>query len=866
MTKLFTLGLLFLGFSLGANAQEKKTWAFQDDGLSEETIAALDADTENWTKEGTDDAGNTTGWKEAKKHTGAIKAGGEVIPELAGIQLVNSGLSSSNNIIIRKDRVRINRNNMKFKLPKLVNGQTITIVCQSANGSATDRGVKASYDYMQRIEGPEDNIILGSAGLVTNKWVVATEETDSVDIEFTMITGGIDFRLIMIDEGDVPQLSKVAYLYDGQEDVLFNYLSANENVELTAIDVKTATFTADELQQYDVTVVGPAVQPNSAAAGVVKAAMPWTPVLNFNAALYADWGYGAAEETGAFLLIKDAKNKLLRDVEYQESDEGNVVVISQRGLEASTMMLTLGDYFTGDAIVATELDDGDEETPLHTAVHTHNINHNGYVYIPYVEDFNDAALQMVSNAISVLADSKRDITAANAPTISREYKNQQTIVTIKAPSLPKAKVYYTTDGSDPTTESTVYEEPFTLTQKCTVKASAIAEGYTLSEPASLDILIKAQPAAPTVKWTEGEGETTIKLACTDANVKIWYNFENVADTTKSSVYADSIPVIIKMPQNVTAFTTTLDSIPSEVVFSEVTNQRVLVKNPRVVIDVAGHYSAAKWDDVANGSGVFAIGKTAVSMYDTSAEPIGTYFDENGDEQPLYPEVEWMVRDEPGDAPQWQVMTKGQSILWQSLTLKTDQIGTNEGGYYPSVAEDIDPLFPGTNYDIQFYNIFDGENPNGAIQSKFKYQAPLDIVVIANMQGGPLVAQVSADGENWTTVGEEIAKTGYSRMWKKYTHMYEGTDEVYVRVAQLTGTSGAKVFDIYVANQGENSMALLQQLQEEYDAYVQGITDTRTNRNVQAGIYGLDGVRHSTMQLGLNIVVSEDGTVRKVLVK
>jgi hypothetical protein len=226
----------------------------------------------------------------------------------------------------------------------------------------------------------------------------------------------------------------------------------------------------------------------------------------------------------------------------------------------------------------------------------------------------------------------------------------------------------------------------------------------------------------------------------------------------------------------------------------------------------------------------------------------------------------MMRDEPGEAPEWMVMSKGQSILWQNLTAKTDQIGTNEGGYYPSVAEDIDALFPISSYDIQFYSIFSGEHANAAIQSKNKYQAPLDIVVIANMQGGPILAQVSADGENWTTVGEEIAKTGFTRMWKKYTRAYEGTDEVFVRVTQQSGDASAKIFDIYVANQGEQSKALLQQLKEEYDNAGTGITDlTRSQQMVADGIYNLNGVRQSSLQSGINIVIV-NGVAQKVIVK
>ena len=38
-----------------------------------------------------------------------------------------------------------------------------------------------------------------------------------------------------------------------------------------------------------------------------------------------------------------------------------------------------------------------------------------------------------------------------------------------------ASIYYTVDGTDPTTESTLYEAPFTLDEECTVKAIAVAD-------------------------------------------------------------------------------------------------------------------------------------------------------------------------------------------------------------------------------------------------------------------------------------------------------------------------------------------------------------------------------------------------------
>lgn len=48
-----------------------------------------------------------------------------------------------------------------------------------------------------------------------------------------------------------------------------------------------------------------------------------------------------------------------------------------------------------------------------------------------------------------------------------------------------ATIYYTTDGSEPTEESTRYERPITLTESCTLKAIAIRDGYK-SEVASAE--------------------------------------------------------------------------------------------------------------------------------------------------------------------------------------------------------------------------------------------------------------------------------------------------------------------------------------------------------------------------------------------
>jgi len=881
MKKLFTLTALLLFMAIGAHAQVRKTWDFTK-GVSVETIADLDADSK-WNVTYNDD-GSFKQANEATKLSGPFIANGNTIKELSGLSLGTAGLSKNNNVIIFPTKFRLNRNNEELIFPKLVNGQTITIVGRSANSTAENRGIKGSYDYMQLIEGPEDCLIRASLGEVTLKWKIVTDSPDSVDVKFAMITGGVDFTLFMIDEGDVFEPAKVAYLYDGTEDQVYNTLTANTNYKVTPINVTSETVSAEALQAYDVTVVSASVPAENAAVTSVKEAMPWTPVLNMNAALYETWGYGTTSSTIPFIVPKDKKNKLFADIEgITEGFEayGWVIPLSDDPTSIITIPV-LGEYFSEDPILSVNITETEEEEPL-TTIHSHNIYHNGYLFIPYVPEYNADGLKLIDNAIAVLQESKREITPATAPAISIVYKDLKTNVTIKAPNLPKAKVYYTTDGTEPTTESTEYTDVFTLTEESTVKAVAIAEGYTLSEVAEKLVDIKSQPKTPVISWTEEGSQTTIKITGEgyDEDVKIWYNFadELTTDTLKSTLYVDSIPVIITMPQNVTAF-----AVAGGDVWSEVAQQRVLVQNPRVVIDVAAHFSAPQWTgdnnpdglSVSNGKGMFSWGASAASMYvgegTIGEDPV------TGDEVTIYgPEDmrEFEVVNEPtykletaeGEEtqwadPEWVLKSRGTCMIWQNTGAQTTNFGSNDN-YNPMYSTDVDPLFPVTKNDIQFYKFFANEPGNGSIETIKKYQAPLDIVVLANMAGGPLLAQVSSDGENWETIGE-IEKTGYSRMWGKSTLSFNGTNEVYVRITEEATSAGPKVFDIYIANAGENSQKLLQELQEEYAAGVQDVQKTPVK--AVAGVYTLNGVRVNDMQRGLNIVVGADGNVKKVLVK
>ena len=872
MKKFFTLALLFLGLSLGtAQAQERKTWDFSK-GWSDETIENLTNGSE-WTLDG-------TSWKETGKFSGEFVANGQPIKELIGLTRGSAGLSKNNNYLLTASSLRLNRNNMVLNFPKLANGQKLTIMGRSANGTATNRGVKASYDYMVRVdEDKENNLMLGgqvegSKGTYTFVYEIQTEGTDSVPVQITMITGGIDFTLFMIDEGDVVPSAKVAYLYNGTEDNVLKYLQARENTELTAINVTTETVSAEQLQGFDVTIVGAGIAADNAALAVVKEALPWTPVLNLNNQAYPAWGYGEAlvTEEATSLVVPGAckKNALYKDIDLL-TEEG-VTYLELTDAESAVLNgVTLGDYFAGDPMIAFGMNAetaGIDSTFV--GIHTHNVSHNGYIYMPYFATYTEAGQQVLNNAIANLQASKAEITPANAPAISRIYKDKMTRVVINAPKQPKAKVFYTIDGSEPTEQSTLYTDTIDLTEPCTLKAAAIAEGYTLSKPAEMAVEIKSQPKTPVIAYEMKGEKTVVTITCESEDADIWYNFtEAGTDTLKSTRYVDSVAVEITMPQTVTAF-----AVAGGEVFSELAVKRVLVEKPRVVIDVATHFAAAQWttDNNAagiktdNGKGMFSWGASAVSMYVGEGKDSTVVDPETGDETVIKIYADEDAREpevvlEPGETPEWKLVSSGTCLIWQNTGAQTTNFGSNDN-YNPMYSTDVDPLFPVSKNDIQFYKFFANEPGNGSIQTINKYQAPLDVVVLANMAGGPLLVQVSADSLEWTTIGT-IEKTGYSRMWSKYTSSYNGEDAVYVRVTEEAASAGPKVFDIYIANQGEKSKALL----DELTAELSGIEEVAVKTvSATAGIYSLNGLRLNRMQRGLNIVVEKNGQVRKIIVK
>lgn len=869
MKKLFTLAMLAL-LTIGVQAQDgiRRTWDFTK-GFSTTTIENLKA--AGWTEE-SNGAIQCNGRKEGPLVI-TVDGSDWTVPETSGLSFHQT---SAKHLVFAYDRVGgdgnpaggfvgskflwLNGNKAQDALTinEVPAGENVTIQFESHNNSQ-DRGFKVVSGNFADADG---NKQWTSHGEVTTVTLINNEATTSaLKIQ---ATNGFHIYSIVIGDGDPIQTSKIAYLYTGTEDSYVATLKAREQTEVISIDVANTTLTADQLKDYSLVIISASVPADNASVAVVKEALPFTPTLNFNANLYPAWGYGEAVALEMPIgIVQNEKSHLLEGVEPLVEDETKFITLSTSTLNG----IKLGEYFNGDA---TPLTDMSGEIAV---THLHNIDHNGYIYLPYGEGATEEAGKIVDNAVKMLIDSKSAITESPAPGIVLEYKNLNTnIILTAAKNLNKPHIFYTLDGSDPTEQSTEYTDTINVTAPCTLKAVLIAEGYLLSNVASKEIDIKEQPKTPVISTAFEDGKTIVTITCESAgdDTPIYYNCNGNIKLTQSVKYTE--PFVVTKPTDIYAY-----AVASGSVWSEVDHKRIVVKNAHVAADILGHFTASSWikkdaegneTTLGNNGSLFTSGtKDTFSMYTLTGNKITD--PETGDEIDEKIENDFTISDEPGENPQWQAMTKGQVVLWQNNDAsKTDIIGDNEAGVYPISTLDIDTIFVGTKNNLCFYTVHAGEIPNAAIQSKGKYTGPFDVVLIDNMASGALIVQVSTDGTNWVQVGDTLKKTGYSRLWQLESVSYTGTDEVFVRVAQPSnGASGPKIYDIYIASAGEKSVELKAKYDAEWEAEASGIeTVNRQDNKTTKAVYNLNGIRQNGLQRGLNIVVMGDGTAKKVVVK
>jgi hypothetical protein len=536
----------------------------------------------------------------------------------------------------------------------------------------------------------------------------------------------------------------------------------------------------------------------------------------------------------------------------EEAEEG--VFVLELLTDGGATGVELGDYFANDKIVAT-LPFGDAEV---TAIHMHNAKRNAYMLLPLTLDDmlvanQDNISQLIPQALSTVLMTKKEVTAVSTPVITPKFLNGETEVSITAAN--SVAIYYTLDGTEPTTASTRYTEPFTLTEAKTVKAFATGDGYTDSKVAEKDIIIMVQAQQPQIAVQREQGKSIVTLSAAEQGVNTYFSFNGKSDSGDMQLYTE--PIELTETATITAVAEGGDYLPSNVL-TQFIGIDGLDKNT-IRLDTLAHFDANETDwfinDTENGgegkvSAYYFWGKTAWNYYSTELDHEETVKDSEGNDSIVYfykPDPEALKVITPLNANGWQLKSRGQ-VFTGELQLKPETtVGNGRTGRYADEAADLIDL-PSTGV-FTFGAKVSGEPYTGSIETTDKLQAPFDVVVICgngNGSGhGVLEIQVSADGENWTKLDTlKMAKT--QRYIKRTRVSYEGNDQVYVRVAQTAGGTKAQVYDIIVKNNGE--------LSQQYSEEAAGISTVQPEGSiVRTEVFTLGGMRVAGKAQGVTIV-------------
>ena len=216
--------------------------------------------------------------------------------------------------------------------------------------------------------------------------------------------------------------------------------------------------------------------------------------------------------------------------------------------------------------------------------------------------------QVRMNSLTVTFAEVEDAAVAT-PTFSVEAGTKYNPFSVEITAEEGATVYYTLDGTEPTTESAVYSEAIAFNEfgtSTTLKAVAAVDGE-LSNIASATYSLEV--AAPTFSVKGGvyeklTGETALKFTCETEGATIYYNNRGGDPITAGSKSYGSLSVLSTAEVKAVAFV----EVNGEKLYSDVVSEKYYI-SPVKPYEKVTEFAAGEYLIHANGFAATALGET-----------------------------------------------------------------------------------------------------------------------------------------------------------------------------------------------------------------------------------------------------------------
>lgn len=122
---------------------------------------------------------------------------------------------------------------------------------------------------------------------------------------------------------------------------------------------------------------------------------------------------------------------------------------------------------------------------------------------------------------------------------------KESVVELKAET---GRIYYTTDGSDPTTSSNLYKKSIVIEKAVTIKAIAVADDLEASDISTFNYGFAEQVAAPIASYASGELEmgTKVTFTCATEGATIYYRTDgkdiDLSKKNELEIYTEPITI------------------------------------------------------------------------------------------------------------------------------------------------------------------------------------------------------------------------------------------------------------------------------------------------------------------------------------